>query len=104
MVPRLPYAPPVNIELTFEEMSHPELNRLVHWTRRLGPEANQRWVDDTRRRNKHNNPVYWHTCRALVSFLQSTCRGGFWPGFQRSPTGEATLRGVEFSGHQFVLA
>ena len=104
MVPRQPPPPAVNIELAFEEMSHPELSRVVHWTCRLGPEANRLWVDDVRRRNKHGSPVYWHTCRALVSFLQSTYRGGSWPGFQRRPTGEATLRGIEFSGHQFELA
>ena len=104
MIPRLPPEPQINMALMFTEMAHPELCRLVHWTLRTGPDANRWWEDDTKRRHKHHRPPYWHSSQALAAFLQSIYRWGYWPGFERSSTGEASLRGIRFSGHQYELA
>ena len=104
MIPRAPPEPMIDLSLTFTDMSHPQLCRLVHWTLQMGPEPNEWWEHDTRRRNKHHKPPYWHPSEDLVKFLEWIYQRGYYPGIHRNDDGDATIPGLRYSGYQYELA
>ena len=79
MLPRRPPPlPAFDSGREFGRMSQADLARLIDYTCRLGPQANQLWMRDTRMRHKAKFPLRHQPSDDMATFLRNTYRNQRW--------------------------